>query len=127
MVKYTIILLKNQRKEVLKYMCKIYAVASQKGGVAKSSKVLNLATALGMMGKKVLAVDLDPQGSLSICSGVENPDSLTHTTYSLLNAALNEDELPEQSEYIVPREKMDVIPCNITLSALLSCILQGLF
>ena len=56
-------------------MCKIYAVASQKGGVAKSSTVLNLATALGMMGKKVLAVDLDPQGSLSICAGVQNPDN----------------------------------------------------
>ena len=97
-------------------MCKVYAVASQKGGVAKSSTVLNLATALGMMGKKVLAVDLDPQGSLSICSGVQNPDNLTHTTFSLLNAALNEDELPEPSEYIVPCEKIDVIPCNITLS-----------
>ena len=101
-------------------MSKIYAVASQKGGVAKSSTVLNLATALGMMGKKVLAVDLDPQGSLSICSGVQNPDNLTHTTYSLLNAALSEEEnpkpLPEPSEYIVPCEKIDVIPCNITLS-----------
>ena len=98
-------------------MSKIYAVASQKGGVAKSSTVLNLATALGMMGKKVLAVDLDPQGSLSICAGVQNPDNLTHTTFSLLNAALNEDDLPEQSEYIIPCEKIDVIPCNITLSA----------
>ena len=98
-------------------MCKIYAIASQKGGVAKSSTVLNLATALGLMGKKVLAVDLDPQGSLSICAGVQNPDNLTYTTYSLLNAAMNEDKLPEPSEYIVPCEEIDVIPCNITLSA----------
>jgi chromosome partitioning protein len=98
-------------------MCKVYAVASQKGGVAKSSTVLNLATALGMMGKKVLAVDLDPQGSLSICAGVRNPDNLAHTTYSLLTAALNEEELPEPGEYIVPCEKMDMIPCNVGLSA----------
>ena len=98
-------------------MCKVYAVASQKGGVTKTTTVLNLATALGLMGKKVLAVDLDPQGSLTICAGVQNPDKLTNTSYTLLNAALNEDELPDASEYILPCEKIDLIPCNIGLSA----------
>jgi chromosome partitioning protein len=98
-------------------MCKILTVASQKGGVAKTSTVLNLATALGLMDKRVLAVDLDPQGSLSICAGVKNPDSLVHTTYSLLNAVLSEEKLPEPSEYIIPCEKIDLIPCNINLSA----------
>jgi chromosome partitioning protein len=98
-------------------MCKVISCASQKGGVTKTSTVLNLATALDLMGKRALAVDLDPQGSLSICAGVQNPDNLTHTTYSLLNAALNEEELPEPGEYIIPCEKIDVIPCNITLSA----------
>ena len=98
-------------------MCKVYAVASQKGGVTKSSTVLNLAAALSLMGKKVLAADVDPQGSLTICAGVKNPDKLTHTTYSLLNAVIDEDELPEPGEYIIPCEKIDVIPCNITLSA----------
>jgi len=99
-------------------MCKVLTVANQKGGVAKTTTVLNLATALGIMGKKVLAVDADPQGSLTICAGVQSPDSLTHTTYSLLNAVLNEDKLPEPSEYIVSCEKIDVIPCNISLSAI---------
>lgn len=98
-------------------MCKVLNVASQKGGITKTTTVLNLATALGLMGKKVLAVDLDPQGSLTVCAGVSNPDKLTHTTYSLLNAALNEDELPDPSEYIIPCEKIDIIPCNISLSA----------
>jgi len=69
------------------------------------------------MGKKVLVIDLDPQGSLSICAGVNNPDKLIHTTYSLLNSALDEDELSEPSEYIIPCEKIDIIPCNIKLSA----------
>jgi len=88
-----------------------------KGGVTKTTTSLNLATALALMGKKVLAVDLDPQGSLTICAGVRNPDNLTHNTNTLLNAALNEDELPEPNEYIIPCEKIDVIPCNIKLSA----------
>ena len=98
-------------------MCKVLNVASQKGGVTKTTTVLNLATALGLMGKKVLAVDLDPQGSLTICAGVQNPDNLIHTVYTLLNAALDENELPEPSEYIIPSEKIDVIPCNDKLAA----------
>jgi len=98
-------------------MCKVYAIASQKGGVTKTTTVLNLATALGMMGKKVLCIDLDPQGSLTICAGVQNHDNLAYTTYSLLVAALNEDEMPKPDEYIVHCNKIDVIPCNIKLSA----------
>jgi chromosome partitioning protein len=95
----------------------VYAVASQKGGVTKTTTVLNLATALALMGKKVLAIDTDPQSSLTVCAGVKNPDALTYTTYSLLTAVMNEDDLPEPSEYIASCEKIDVIPCNITLAA----------
>ena len=98
-------------------MCKVISCASQKGGVTKTTTVLNLATALALMGKKVLCIDIDPQGSLTICAGVQNPDNLTHSTYTLLNAVMNEDELPEPSAYIVPCEKIDVIPCNTTLTA----------
>ena len=97
-------------------MCKIYSVASMKGGVTKTTTSLNLATAFGLMGKKVLAVDMDPQGSLSICAGVENPDKVKQTIASLLEAVLNEEELPEAREYIIGCEKMDIIPCNIKLS-----------
>ncbi len=98
-------------------MCKVISCASQKGGVTKTTTVLNLATALALTGKKVLAVDTDPQGSLTICAGVPNPDKLPHSTYSLLNAVMDEEALPEASEYIVPCGKIDVIPCNISLSA----------
>ena len=98
-------------------MCKVYAIASMKGGVTKTTTSLNLATVLALMGKKVLVADLDPQGSLSICAGVPNPDTLPHTTYTLLDAVMNEDKLPEPSEYIIPCENIDVIPCNIKLSA----------
>ena len=98
-------------------MSKVYSIASMKGGVTKTTTSLNLAAALSLMGKKVLAVDLDPQGSLSICAGVPAPDKLTHTIYTLLDAALNEDELPQPNEYIISCGGIDVIPCNIKLSA----------
>ena len=98
-------------------MNKVYAIASQKGGVAKSSTVLNLGTALGLMGKKVLCIDLDPQGSLTICAGVKTPDKLTHTTYTLLNAVMEKEPLPEPGKYIIPCAHIDVIPCNIRLAA----------
>ena len=98
-----------------KTMKKVYSIASMKGGVTKTTVSLNLATAFGLMGKKVLAVDLDPQGSLTICAGVKAPEKLNYTTSTLLNAVLNEDELPEANEYIIPCEKIDIIPCNVKL------------
>jgi chromosome partitioning protein len=98
-------------------MCKVISCASQKGGVTKTTTVLNLATALALEGKKVLTVDMDPQGSLSICAGVDEPETLTQTTYSLLNAVMDDEQLPEPSEYIIPCGKIDIIPCNISLSA----------
>jgi chromosome partitioning protein len=82
-------------------MCKVYAIASQKGGVTKTTVSLNLATALALMGKKVLVVDIDPQGSLSICAGVSNPEKLVNTTYTLLDSALNDDGLLSLNDYII--------------------------
>ena len=98
-------------------MCKVISLCSHKGGVSKTTSSLNLATALGMMGKRVLVVDMDSQSNLTICAGVTTPDQLSHTTYTLLALALDEGELPPTSEYIIPRNYFDLIPCNINLSA----------
>lgn len=64
-------------------MSRIIAVANQKGGVGKTTTVVNLGAALAEMGKKVVLVDLDPQGALTAALGYD-PYTLTRTAYTLL-------------------------------------------
>ena len=58
---------------------KIIAMVNQKGGVGKTTSTMNLGVGLAKQGNKVLLVDSDPQGSLTISMGIQDPDSLSHT------------------------------------------------
>ena len=99
-------------------MCKILTIANQKGGVGKSTSVLNLGYALGQTGNRVLLIDLDPQSSLTVCFGVENHEKLKTTMYHLMKNTLDLETLPPKSEYLMKKGNVDLIPCNIGLFAI---------
>ncbi|HEX6971022.1 MAG TPA: ParA family protein [Limnochordia bacterium] len=88
----------------------IVAVANQKGGVAKTTTTINLAAALGRRGQRVLVVDLDPQGSLTLCCGF-NPDRLSASIYEALMKGLPAEEIRLRAAFGV-----DLLPANIDLS-----------
>ena len=66
--------------------CKITAIANQKGGVGKTVTTFNLGVGLARAGQRVLLVDADPQGSLTISMGIKTPDDLDMTITSLMQA-----------------------------------------
>lgn len=98
-------------------MCKIIVVAAQKGGVGKTSTVRNLSYSLAELGKRVLAVDFDPQFSLTTCFGVDS-DKLEHTSATLMTTMLEDEELTQKKDFLLHIGKTDLIPSSIQLSVI---------
>ena len=96
----------------------VIAVVNQKGGTAKTTTVENLGIGLAREGKKVLLVDTDPQGSLTISLGYPTPDELEVTLFDLLNKTINEDSVSAGEGILHQAEGIDLIPANISLAGL---------
>ncbi|MFG6517152.1 ParA family protein [Sulfitobacter sp. 1A13496] len=91
---------------------KIIAIANQKGGVGKTTTTINLAAALAESGKRILVVDLDPQGNASTGLGIEVEDR-EFTTYDLLL----DDSLPKDVIQRTETDRLLIVPATVDLSS----------
>ena len=95
-------------------MKRIISVINQKGGVGKTTTVINLATALAELGKKILVIDLDPQGNATTGLGLSNLENSNETIYAVLNGSKSISNVIKKTNY----QNLDVVTSNVDLSGL---------
>jgi chromosome partitioning protein len=97
---------------------RVIALANQKGGVAKTTTTLNLGVAFREMGHRVLLVDLDPQGNLTMSQGL-NPDAIERSMFDVLVHRVPISEVIEQREVDLAVASIDLAGAELALSALI--------
>jgi chromosome partitioning protein len=97
---------------------RVIAFANQKGGVAKTTTTLNLAVAFKEQGLRVLAVDLDPQGNLTMSQGL-NPDTIERSMYDVLVHRLPIEEVIQEAEVDIAVSSLDLAGAELALSSMI--------
>ncbi len=93
---------------------KIISIINQKGGVGKTTTVINLASALSQQGKKILVIDLDPQGNATTGLGLSNTEKSNLTIYGILNGTMTISDVIKKTKF----KNLDLIPSNVDLSGI---------
>jgi chromosome partitioning protein len=97
---------------------RVIAFANQKGGVAKTTTTLNLAVAFKEQGHRVLVIDLDPQGNLTMSQGM-NPDAIERSMFDVLVHRLPMSEIIHRAEVDVAVSSIDLAGAELALSAMI--------
>src|SRR6267154_5114027 len=97
---------------------RVIAFANQKGGVAKTTTTLNLGVALAEKGKRVLAIDLDPQGNLTMSQGW-NPDEIERSMFDVLVHRLPISEIIRTHEIDVAVSSIDLAGAELALASMM--------
>ena len=93
---------------------KIISIINQKGGVGKTTTVINLAAGLSLLEKKILVIDLDPQGNATTGLGLSNLENSEKSIYSVLNGTKKISDVIEKTNF----KNVDLITSNVDLSGL---------
>lgn len=102
----------------MSHRANVTVVVNQKGGTGKTCTTENLGVGMAMMGQKVLLIDLDPQGSLTISMGHPRADELSPTISDMMEKIMNEQSIVEKEGILTHPEGIDLMPANIELSGL---------